>query len=102
MQDEITIDLKELTRVFVVCPNSECGAEIGFDLTRPAFAGKQIMCPACGHLVLQISIVQPFNATPLYFLRKLMEVESPRIFFRLQRPAQTDTTDTEKRRTTVP
>ena len=53
MQEEISVNIQELTRLFVVCPNAECRTQIGFDLTnnRPI---RRTTCPVCNNDVLEV------------------------------------------------
>jgi hypothetical protein len=85
MEDEISINLQELTNLFVACPNGECAAEIGFDLTKRLFA-RAVNCPVCGANVLEVNRQERFEFTWAVFVKKLLDAEGkPRMFFRMPR-----------------
>ena len=62
MQNDIMIDRTEMTKVYGVCGNEECKAEVGFDLTQWVLA-REVNCPACGHILLETNQQERFPFT---------------------------------------
>jgi hypothetical protein len=87
MQDEITIDLTELTKVYVVCGNEQCRAEVSFDLTQRVLA-REVNCPVCGNILLNTNQQERFAFTWPSLVQLALRggvEERPRMFFRLNR-----------------
>lgn len=93
MNDEIVIDLQELTKMFVGCPNEECGAEIGFDLERRALV-RNLACPVCNREILEVQRQgDVFDFTWVTFFQRLLSAERrPRMRFRIARAAHPEET----------
>ncbi len=93
MHDEITVDLAELTKLFVACPKQDCGAEIGFDLTKLCTI-KEVKCPVCGTVLDEVlpAELQPGhkNSTWLHSFWELLRARRPRMFFRISACAPSD------------
>jgi hypothetical protein len=87
MQDEIVVELEELSKVYIPCPNEKCGAEIGFDISKQFFASN-LTCPICGTEIYQVNQYSNtrFEFTWPVLLKKLFEAEHPRMIFRIKRP----------------
>ena len=93
MQDEISIELQELTKLYVVCPNEECRAEVGFDLTKNLLI-QAVSCPVCHTNILEVQRQDRFQFTWATFMRTLLQAEGkPRLFFRLQRTGREEAAD---------
>jgi hypothetical protein len=87
MQDEIAVELDELSKVYIPCTNQECGAEIGFDISKKFFV-TNLICPACGATIYE---VDRYSNTHHEFtwpslLQKLFGADRPRMIFRFKRP----------------
>jgi hypothetical protein len=87
MQDEIVVELEELSKVYIPCPNQECGGEVGIDILKKFFT-RNLNCPICGTTIYE---VDQFSNTRFEFtwpalLKKLFETERPRMIFRFKRP----------------
>lgn len=96
MQDEIVVELEELSKVYVPCPNKQCGAEVGFDLSKQ-FYTRNLTCPICGNTIYE---VDQYSNTRVEFtwpalLKKLFEADRPRMIFRIKR-TRTDSSDSEE------
>lgn len=88
MQDEIAVDLGELTKLYVACPNGDCNAEVGFDLTQNQRI-RPMACPLCGRTLMDVEMQDNFRFTWVWLVQKLVRAEGrPRMFFRVQRPAR--------------
>ena len=84
MHTEIKVDVAELTKLFVLCPKPECGAEIGFDLTKQHFS-KAFTCHVCG-TVLDQQNCDPVQSpiTWVFSFKKLLDAKGERrMFFRI-------------------
>jgi hypothetical protein len=90
MQDEIVVELEELSKVYIPCPNKQCGAEIGFDVSKQFYA-RNLTCPVCGTMIYEVNQYSNtrFEFTWPVLLKKLFEAERPRMIFRIKR-ADTD------------
>jgi len=55
MQNEIAIDIQELTKIFVVCRSPQCGVEVGFDLTQQKLFARAVACPVCNEPLLAVN-----------------------------------------------
>jgi uncharacterized protein YbaR (Trm112 family) len=85
MQNEIAIDLQELTKIFVVCRSSQCGAEVGFDLTQQKLFARAVACPVCNEPLLAVNQQEHMAFTWVSFVQKLLQAEGkPRMFFKLK------------------
>lgn len=86
MTDEITVDVKELTKLSVVCPNADCKAEVCFDLTKNLFA-REMRCPACQNVLLEVrQQADGFAFTWASLIKKALRTDGqPSMFFRLKR-----------------
>ncbi len=89
MHDEITVDLAELTKLFVACPKQDCGAEIGFDLMKE-HPSKEAHCPVCGAALDQADCGPIQSPTTWVFsFKRLLDAKGKRcMFFRISTSAQ--------------
>ena len=87
MQDEIAVNIQELTKLFVVCPNADCRAQIGFDLTTNQRI-LRVVCPACNSDVLETMRQRDaFDYSWVSLFKMILNAEGrPQMIFKLSRP----------------
>ena len=85
MHDEIVVELEELSKVYIPCPNDKCGAEIGFDILKQFYA-RTLTCPICGTEIYEANQTNNrIEFTWPVLLKKLFEADRPRMTFRIRR-----------------
>ncbi len=85
MQEEIVVDLEELSQVFITCPNEKCGTEIGFNLSKEFYV-RSLSCPVCGNEIYAVDRTENRHEyTWPILLKRLFTAEGrPRLSFKIK------------------
>jgi hypothetical protein len=85
MQNELNLDLKDLTKLCVICPHQNCKAEICFDLAQELLA-REVRCPVCQNVMLETRNQEHLAFTWASLIKLALKPDGkPQMYFRVRR-----------------